>query len=308
MQKSNPVNFLIVGTGRSGTTTLFEVLRRHPDIFIPQRKECRYFSDMPGNFSGPSRQYANNVISSLGEYRALFKQAKPGQLCGDISPDYLYYHHNSVPKILNEVGRKIPIIIVLRNPVNRSYSDYLHHVKQGRETLSFESALDAEEDRIFANWPCGWFYTKVGLYAEQVEAYTDNFDRVLLLLYEEDIVTGQAAGKILDFLGLPHHPGRIPIIHANAAGYPANPFLHRMMTRILMDEIIVRKIKNVFEMTPFHAKSKQIQRKLLEANLKKEDMKMEIRMMLTDRFSKDVARLAKQTRLPVYKYWTDFQK
>ena len=46
----------------------------------------------------------------------------------------------------------------------------------------------------------------------------------------------------------------------------------------------------------------------LEANLKKEDMKMEIRMMLTDRFSKDVARLAKQTRLPVYKYWTDFQR
>lgn len=70
-------------------------------ITIPQRKECRYFSCTRGEFAGPGPQYANKVTHSLEEYRRLFKKVKPGQLCGDISPDYLYYYQNAVPKILD---------------------------------------------------------------------------------------------------------------------------------------------------------------------------------------------------------------
>lgn len=74
-------------------------------------------------------KYANNVTHSLEEYRRLFKKAKPGQLCGDISPDYLYYYQNAVPKILNEKDAQVPIIVVLRNPIDRAYSSYLYHVR-----------------------------------------------------------------------------------------------------------------------------------------------------------------------------------
>ena len=49
---------------------------------------------------------------------------------GDVSPDYLYYHKNAVPKILNETDTHVPIIIVLRNPIDRAYSNYLHHVRE----------------------------------------------------------------------------------------------------------------------------------------------------------------------------------
>ncbi|MCY3628152.1 MAG: hypothetical protein OXG88_11000, partial [Gammaproteobacteria bacterium] len=75
------------------------------------------------------------------------KKAKPGQLCGDISPDYLYYYQNAVPKILNEKDAQVPIIIVLRNPIDRAYSSYLHKIRDGREKLSFEDALNTEEER-----------------------------------------------------------------------------------------------------------------------------------------------------------------
>ena len=285
---------------------MFETLSKHPDIFIPQRKECRYFSCTPGDFAGPGPQYANNVIRSLEEYKGLFKRAKPAQLRGDMSPDYLYYYQNAVPKILNDINTQVPIIIVLRNPIDRAYSSYLYTVRDGREKLSFEDALNAEEERRAANWAWGWFYVDGGLYAEQVKAYTDNFERILLLLFEEDIVTGQAAAKILKFLNLDSLPGGLGNVHANTSGYPKNRLLHRVSTRVLTDELIVRKIKNVLKETPLYAGSKRIYRKILEANLKKEEMAAKTREMLKEKFQDDVALLAEYTGLPVLKFWKDF--
>ena len=282
---------------------MFETLSKHPGIFIPQRKECRYFSCTLGEFAGPGPQYANTVIRSLEEYQGLFKKAKPGQIYGDISPDYLYYYQNAVPKILKELNAQVPIIIVLRNPIDRAYSSYLYHLREGWENLSFENALDAEEERRAANWAWGWSYVDIGLYAKQVKAYTDNFERVLLLLFEEDIVTGQAAEKVLDFINLPSVPEIPADIHANVSGYPQNRWLHRVMT----DELIVRKIKKAIKATPLYANSKRVYRKILEANLKKEEMAAKTREMLKEKFQGDVALLAEQTNISLQKFWTDFQ-
>ena len=258
---------------------------------------------MPVECAGPGPRYANTVIATLEEYRGLFAKAKPHQICGDISPEYLYYYQNAVVKILEEKNARIPIIIVLRNAIDRAYSSYLYHVRDGREKLSFEKALDAEEERPAANWAWGWRYVDVGLYAEQVKAYTDNFERVLLLLFEEDIVTGQATKKVLDFLNLPSLPEIPAHIHVNVSGYPQKRWLHRVMT----DEMVVRKVKNVIKATPLYAHSKQIYRKIMEANLRKEDMAAKTREMLKEKFQDDVALLAEQTKLPIQKFWTDFQ-
>ena len=282
---------------------MFETLSKHPGIFIPQRKECRYFSCTLGQFAGPGPQYANTVIRSLEEYQGLFKKAKPGQIYGDISPDYLYYYQNAVPKILKELNAQVPIIIVLRNPIDRAYSSYLYHLREGWENLSFEDALDAEEERRAANWAWGWSYVDIGLYAKQVKAYTDNFERVLLLLFEEDIVTGQAAEKVLDFINLPSVPEIPADIHANVSGYPQNRLLHRVMT----DELVVRKFKKAIKATPLYADSKRVYRKILEANLKKEEMAPKTREMLKEKFQEDVTLLAEQTNISVQKFWTDFQ-
>ena len=94
-----------------------------------------------------------------------------------------------------------------------------------------------------------------GLYAEQVKAYTDNFERVLLLLFEEDIVTGQAVAKILNFLNLDSLPEGLGYIHENVSGYPKNRLLHRVTTRVMVDELIVRKVKNAIKATPLYAGS-----------------------------------------------------
>ena len=71
--------------------------------------------------------------------------------------------------------------------------------------------------------------------------------------------------------------------------------------------MIVRKVKNMIKATPVYAGSKRVYRKIMEANLKKEDMASQTRQMLKEKFQDDVALLAENTRLPVYKFWTDFQ-
>ena len=258
---------------------------------------------MPSNITEPEANFRNEKIQSLEEYQGLFKEAKQGQLCGDISPDYLYFYQNAVPKILNEINAQVPIIIVLRNPIDRAYSHYYQKVRNGWENLSFEDALNAEEERRTANWKWGWRYVDVGLYAEQVKAYTNSFERVLLLLFEEDIVTGQATEKILNFLNLDSLPKSPGNIHANVSGYPQNRWLHRVMK----DELIVRKIKNAIKATPLYTSSKRLYHKIMKANLKKEAMAPQTRLMLKQKFQDDVALLAEYTGLPVHKFWTDFQ-
>ena len=145
-----------------------------------------------------------------------------------------------------------------------------------------------------------------GLYAERVKAYTDNFERVLILLFEEDIVTGQWEEKILNCLSLDPLPEGLGNLRKNKSGYPKNRLLHQVTTRTLMDELIVRKIKDVFELTPFHAASKRIYRKILEANLKKEKMAAETRQMLQEKFQEDVALLAEYTGLPAVRVLEGF--
>lgn len=142
----------------------------------------------------------------------------------------------------------------------------------------------------------------VGLYAEQVKAYTDNFEGVLLLLFEEDIVTGRATGKVLDFLNLEPFPEDLDEVHVNVSGYPQNRVLHRLMT----DELVVRKIKNVVKATPLYARAKWVYRKVMEGNLRKEEMGPGTRRMLMEKFREDVALLVEYTGLPVYKFWKDF--
>ena len=258
---------------------------------------------MPGDFVGPEPISANDIIRSFEEYQNLFNTAEPGQLRGDVSPDYLFYYQSAAPKILNELNAQVPIIIVLRNPIDRAYSNYLQKVRDRLEKMVFEDALDAEAERRAANWAWGWGYVEGGLYAEPVKAYLDNFERVLLLLFEEDIVTGRATGKILNFLNLEPCREGPDNVQANISGYPQNRILHWLLT----DELVIRKVKNMLKTTPLYARLKQVYLSIMEANLRKEAMAPDTRQMLKEKFRDDVALLAEYTGLPVYEFWRDFR-
>jgi len=182
-------DFIIIGAQKGGTTFLYNLLRRHPQFKPAVRKEIHFF-DTPRFRRG------------LDWYRSHFPQQQQSngqrEITGEASPYYLFYPHAA-----RRVAETIPqtkLIALLRNPVDRAYSDYQHTFRQGNETLAFSEALELEEERLRGerekivadetyrsiNYR-RYSYLSRGIYVDQLEEWHRHFDpKQLLILKSED--------------------------------------------------------------------------------------------------------------------------
>lgn len=200
------VDFFCVGTAKAGTTSLHDLLDLQPEICLPNRKETNYFSfGVSGrpSFRGPLDQTSINepTITSFDEYREDFDQTS-GCLFGEVCPSYAL---PGVARRLHEHNPNAKIIILLRDPVSRTYSNYQHLVRDGREPLSFEEALAAEEHRLVEGWEWFWALKRNSLYADLVKEYFDVFaPENVHVLFFEDFVRDQKLHlhSVMNFLGL----------------------------------------------------------------------------------------------------------
>ncbi|MFC1859917.1 sulfotransferase domain-containing protein [Thermodesulfobacteriota bacterium] len=212
-------NFLIVGAAKSGTTSLHDYLRQHPDIFLPEWKEPSFFIADPAGIV--------HRTGTLFSYLQLFKNSENHTAIGEASTGYLY--DEGAPKGIKKALGSIKILIVLRDPVEMSYSLYNHQVRKEGETLkTFEEALAVEHDRFkdpafkqkCYGWHANFYYYHRGLYYEQVKRYLETFDSSnILIIRFKDIVAEpiRVVRKIFGFLGA--EPTFEPVIKVlNPAG------------------------------------------------------------------------------------------
>jgi hypothetical protein len=179
-------NFLVIGAAKAGTTSLHQYLKQHPEIFLPDIKESNFFA-LEGrelNFKGPALSINKNAITNLRDYSNLFNAVTTEKAIGEVSPFYLY--STEAPHRIKHHIPTVKIIAILRNPVQRAYSSYLHRVRGGYETLTFEEALSREEERIEKNWDFIWHYKSMGFYYDMLKRYYDLFDenQIKVFLYE----------------------------------------------------------------------------------------------------------------------------
>lgn len=227
-------NFIIAGTARSGTTSLYYYLKQHPQIGFPDKKEPKFFSSLsllfPHNGVG-DHTVDNLVVRSFDSYLKLFQGLGSFKRVGDASSDILYHHKHTAPEIRRVLG-DVPIIICLRNPADRAVSAYNNMLRDQRETLDFGSALGAEEDRIKNNWDWMWAYKAGGLYAEQVETFQKTFSQVKVVLFEELAQDSNTIFRgLFDFLGV---DSSIPIdssIRYGNSGKPKNKIIGFLTNR-----------------------------------------------------------------------------
>ncbi len=226
-------NFLIVGAAKSGTTSLYHYLKQHPDIFMSAVKEPKFitsqFLSLPTNGIGDA-EIQKDTVKSYKDYRQLFKLSKGKKAVGEASADNLYYYEKAIPYIKKFLGDP-RILIILRDPVERSYSAYMSLVRENREFLSFEDALVQEEYRKRDCWEYIWFYKDVGFYHDQVKAYMENFSKVKVYIYDDlKRDTTELIKDMYNFLEV--DPSFIPDVEIryNVSGVPKNIFFHRFLT------------------------------------------------------------------------------
>ncbi len=186
---NNMPNFLIVGAHKAGTTSLYQYLKQHPQIFMSSIKEPHFFSFMGQslNFNDPGFNPTKlQSVSSKKDYQALFQNVGDAIAIGEASPSYLYVAQ-SASTICQHLPR-VKIIVILRNPVDRAYSNFLHCRKRKQKDPldDFSEALAAESIRIQDNWSPLWHYQQKGFYYQQLQRYYEQFPKEQIRIYLYD--------------------------------------------------------------------------------------------------------------------------
>lgn len=176
-------NFAIVGAAKAGTTSLYHYLDRHPQIYMCPNKEPRFFAleNEKLDFQGPAQQINHTSVTTWETYSQLFAGVTDELAIGEASTLYL-----SSPKAPARIKHYLPnvkLIAILRDPAARAFSSYVHLVRDGYETLSFEAALEAEKERIKARWQPLWYYQQRGFYYQQLKRYFDIFASEQIQVY-----------------------------------------------------------------------------------------------------------------------------
>ena len=188
-------NFIIIGAGKSGTTSLYHYLKQHPDIYMSPVKEPCFFGfdfedivEVPPEFEAAYRQ----AVKTIDDYLALFKGVNNESAIGEASPQYLLF-----PGTAERIRHRIPearLIVTLRHPAERIYSSYLWQRMAGREPCGkFEDALQAGR------------HLMKGKYATLLAPFYENFrrERIYVLLFDDLVSRPMDTVKsIYAFLGV----------------------------------------------------------------------------------------------------------
>ena len=196
---SKPIDFICVGTQKAGTTTLHDVLKHHPNIYLPERKEAHFF-DIDQRFNKGLDWWL----------QTFFKGDKNNKKIGVFTPEYLFF--KNIPERIKEVlGTDLKIIIVLRQPARRAYSHYLMSKRRGFENLDFKTALKEEYSRLKEDTYYNknhFSYISRGLYYDQIKRYIDVFGRenVKVFIFENNIINNidDTLKQLQDFVAVPY--------------------------------------------------------------------------------------------------------
>ena len=233
-------DFIIAGAAKAGTTSLSRYLNSHKDIFIPSQ-ELNYlaFARKKGNFRVLDTPY----ITSLEDYLMQFSGVK-NPVTGDksISYSYLYYVDEVIHNIytLFPHPEKVKIILILRQPVERMFSQYVFNL-ESQEHLPFREAVEAWPERREKGWVPSYDYCGASYYAYAVEQYQKHFQNTKVVLFEDLKNHPQELMKeMAAFLGVWNHFKPVNKAY-NASGIPANVVAKRFF-RMLRNNRIKSKI------------------------------------------------------------------
>ena len=214
--------FLVIGVQKGGTTSLYRYLEQHPCVASAFAKEVHFFDNhtREDKYGKGMAWYRSHFVYSTAKlYHQLIHQQK--LITGEGSPDYIF--DLNAPSRIATALPDAKLIVLLRNPIDRAYSHYLHNTRAAwdpnREPLSFEEAIAAEASRLqgekekllqdqryFSYSYMHYSYLNRGLYADQLETWFQLYPREQLLVLQSETFFADPRTlfkQVLEFLGLP---------------------------------------------------------------------------------------------------------
>ncbi|HEY8533522.1 MAG TPA: sulfotransferase domain-containing protein [Micromonospora sp.] len=256
-------DFLIIGTKRGGTTSLWNYLLQHP--LVPRlfpawnTKSTHYFEE---NWARGLAWYRSHFPTE--RQRAELEKRHGGPVrVGEASP--LYMFDPRAPQRVYELMPHVRLIVLLRDPVERAYSHWKERRTEGKEPLEFAEALAREEERIKGEWdrmmadpyyfsePYDWYtYRARGRYIEHLEPWLERFDRSqFLFLASEDLYRDPRAtyARVLEFLELPPYDLPEFKVYNDRRSAPMDPEIRAELTEYFRpySEALQRRLGMTFD-------------------------------------------------------------
>ena len=293
-------SFILAGSPKCGSTSLYYYLAEHPDIFMSQQKEIHYltFDILNSLNQGPKDKVVNSFhISNFKDYKNQFTKARNNQVIGEVSPSYINYPSQTIPKIKHHLGNP-KLIFLIRDPIQRAFSNYLHLVREEREDLSFYDALQAEQERMKNKYSDFWYYSFNSFYYEKIKAYDEAFDDILIITAEElKNNTLRTLSKIFKFIGVNDFaPSNLDKSYNAGGVYESN-----LITQFFFRQSALRSfIKRVI---PITKGMKHFKQSLINKYRKEPPaITQETEKYLVNKFKEDVSKLQKEYDLDL-EYW-----
>jgi hypothetical protein len=238
-------NFLVIGAGRSGTTSLDAYLGEHPDVYLPDVKAPSFFfCEGLGRIDDPSLRLVtrNYFVADRRAYEALFDGVTTEKAVGEVSPVYLASVH-----VAQRIAEAIPdarLIAVIRNPVDRVHARWVARRRDGLERRDFAELVREERAGPLVRDDAFGTYLAGGFVAHVLRTYLDRFPRERIRIHLFDDLVRDARAVMADlfaFLGV--DPGFVPDTgtrHNASRGTIANPLLRGVWTRTAFARAAVR--------------------------------------------------------------------
>lgn len=293
-------NLICPGAQKCATTTLYNLLSQHPDIYFPAEKETAFFS---------SDHYFNGIEWYLQRYYSGFKGER---IVGDISVSYMA-SVKSVERIYKHLGDDLKFIFLLRNPVDRAYSHFNMSRFRGYEELSFMEALLAENERkkkmqkTLSKFPheIEFCYLGNGFYAEQINRYLSYWpiENMIFIKFEDFVHDCRKyCHDIFTFLGIKTEVS----INSKVNTHKTRKVKYHKINSILYSPSFAKNLVKKMTRSEFREKIKRI---IVKYNVKGqssvEPLDDSVRKELYQKFAADIAETEQITGLDL-KEWKIF--
>lgn len=233
-------DFLVIGAPKAGSTALHAALVQHPELFLSTPKEPKFFltGERPPSRSahrGPGDAHsAQEWIWRRDDYESLFAAAPAGALTGESTPFYLW--DRAAHRRIRNLVPDVKLIAVIRDPIERAYSNWTHLWCDGLETeANFLSACAREPYRAISGYAPFWRYLELGRYGQQLSNLFEVFPReqVHIVRYRELVdAPAKTLDTIADFLGVT--PGIVDSIpKSNLSGWADDSLPNRVLRQVI---------------------------------------------------------------------------